>query len=169
VTPTVGNLYLVSVWLHILAAAAWLGTLVFIAAVLVPTLRSTGDEGLRSKVMRAAGPRLRTFGWVTFAVLVVTGIGNLAGRGFAVADLGWRLWQGPFGRAFGWKMALFTVVLVLSALHDFRWGPRAAAAAPGSPAALRLRRLASWVGRIELLLGLAIVLLAVFLVRGWPG
>ena len=163
-----GNLYLVSVWLHLLAAAAWIGTLVFLAAVLVPVLRRQGDDALRARVMRASGPGLRRLGWTTFGILFLTGLGNLAGRGFTHEDLGSRLWQGPFGRAFGWKMACFGVVLLLSVLHDFRWGPRAAAAAPGSPEAMRLRRVASWVGRVNLLLALAIVAFAVMLVRGWP-
>ena len=163
------TLYLLSVWLHILAAAAWIGALVFIAAVLVPTLRRAGDDTLRATVLRASGPALRRLGWVCFALLVVTGVVNLAGRGFTFADAGWRLWQGPFGLAFSLKMGLFAIVLVLSALHDFRWGPRAAAATAGSAEALRLRRIATRVGRVNLLLALAIVLLATFLVRGWPG
>jgi uncharacterized membrane protein len=162
------DLYLVSVWLHVLAAASWIGCLVFIAAVLVPTLRRQPDGALARDVLVATGPALRRLGWTSFAILFVTGLVNLGGRGFSWEDAGWRLWQGPFGRAFGWKMGLFALVLALSAVHDFRWGPRAAAAAPGSPEALRLRRLASWLGRLNLLLALAIVAFAVMLVRGWP-
>lgn len=165
------TLYLVSVWIHVLAAAAWIGTLVFIAAVLVPVLRRQGDDRLRARLLGAAGPGLRALGWACFGLLAVTGLVNLAGRGFDLADrsdVGWRLWQGPFGAALTWKLALFGVVLLLSALHDFRWGPRAAAAEPGSAEALRLRRIAGWVGRTNLLLALAIVFFAVLLVRGWP-
>jgi copper resistance protein D len=163
----VRGLYLASVWLHIVAAAAWVGSLVFVAAVLVPVLRR-GDAATRSRVFRQSGPALRALGWTAFAVLLVTGIGNLAGRGFELADATGRLWWGPFGHAFAWKMALFGVVLVLSALHDFRWGSRAAAAEPGSPAADSSRRVASWVGRLNLLLALGILFFAVLLVRGWP-
>lgn len=161
-------LYLTSVWLHILAAAAWIGTLVFLATVLVPTLRRQGDDALRARLLRASGPGLRILGWTCFGLLFTTGLINLAGRGFDLTDLGWRLWQGPFGRALVWKLLAFAAVLALSGLHDFRWGPRAAAAEPGSPEGLRLRRVAGWVGRLNLLLALAIVYLAVMLVRGWP-
>jgi putative copper export protein len=111
---------------------------------------------------------LRNLGWISFGVLLVTGIGNLAGRGFDLADLGWRLWAGPFGRALTWKLTLFAAVLLLSAVHDFWLGPRASMATPGSVAALRARRIAGWIGRLELLLGLAIFAFAVMLVRGWP-
>lgn len=164
-------LYLVSVWIHILAAATWLGAAVFLVAVLVPTLRAGGDETVRARVLRASGPRLRALGWICFGLLAVTGVGNLAGRGFDLfdrLDLTWRLWTGPFGQALVWKLALFAAVLLLSAAHDFWLGPRAAAADPGSPPALRARRRAAWMGRVVLLLGIAIVGFAVLLVRGWP-
>jgi putative copper export protein len=161
------GLYLLSVWLHVVAAAAWVGSLVFVAAVLVPVLRR-GDDLTRGRVLRAAGPAMRALGWTAFGLLLVTGIGNLAGRGFLPSDVAGRLWWGPFGRALAWKLGLFLVVLALSAVHDFRLGPRAAAAGPGSPEAARLRRAASWLGRLNLLLALAILVFAVMLVRGWP-
>jgi putative copper resistance protein D len=160
-------LYLASVWLHVVAAAAWTGALIFVAAVLVPTLRRV-DPAVRSRVLRDSGGSLRRLGWTTFGVLAVTGVVNLAGRGFALDDLGGRLWAGPFGRALAWKLGLFAVLLAASALHDFHLGPRAAAAEPLTPEAARLRRAAGWLGRLELLLTLALLVFAVFLVRGWP-
>ena len=39
---------------------------------------------------------------------------------------------------------------------------------PGSPEALRLRKSASWFGRINVLLGLVAVLMGVMIVRGVP-
>jgi copper resistance protein D len=161
------GLYLVSVWLHIAAAAAWLGSLVFVAAVLVPVLRR-GDPQVRAQLFRDSGPALSRLGWGSFALLLVTGLGNLAGRGFELDDATGRLWWGPFGHALAWKLALFAVVLTLSFWHDFRLGPRAAAAAPGSPEAVRLRRAAAWMGRLNLALALVIVFFAVMMVRGWP-
>ena len=161
-------LYLFSVWLHVLAAVTWLGSAIFLVVVLVPTLRAAGDESIRAQVLRVSGPRLRILGWTCFGILVATGVINLAGRGFDLSDLSWRLWAGPFGHALVWKLALFAVLLLISAVHDFRLGPRASHEAPGSPAALRFRRAASWMGRLELLLGLAILAFAIMLVRGWP-
>jgi len=161
--------HLASVWLHILAAATWLGTMMFLVVVLVPTLRATGDDALRARLLAASGARLRALGWVAFAVLLGTGMVNLVARGFDLtdpSDLTWRLWVGPFGRTFLVKMSAFLVVVVLSAIHDFRIGPRATTLPPGSPAALRLRRAATWIGRVNLLLALVIVFCAVVMVRG---
>jgi len=62
-------------------------------------------------------------------------------------------------------------VLVVSAVHDFSVGPRASVAIqrdPGSPEAERLRRQASLMGRGNVLLALALVAVAVTLVRGSP-
>ncbi len=75
------------------------------------------------------------------------------------------------GRALGVKLLLVAVILVFSALHDFLIGPRATAlgrADPTSPEAIRVRRQASWIGRLNLLLGLVVIALGVVLVRGWP-
>jgi putative copper export protein len=161
------ELYLVSVWLHIVVAAAWLGALIFVAVVLVPVLRR-GDPVARAQVFRDSGPGLRRLGWGSFALLLITGLGNLAGRGFELDDATGRLWWGPFGHALAWKLAILAAVLALSALHDFKLGPRAVAAVPGSAEAARLRRTAVWIGRLNLALALVIVFFAVMLVRGWP-
>ena len=162
------TLYRISVWLHVIAAAAWLGAMIFLSLVLIPTLRAAGDAELRRRVVRASATRMRALGWVALGLLVLTGIGNLAGRGFDLSDVGWRLWQGPFGHALVWKLSFVGVVLLLSAVHDFRIGPRAGSVDPESAEGRRLRATASWMGRINLLLGLAILWFAVLLVRGWP-
>ena len=81
-----------------------------------------------------------------------------------------------FGHAVVMKLTLFVVVLGLSAYHDFHLGPRAseamaraAAGEPTSPEATeKMRRRASLIGRANALLALAIVGLAVVIVRGWP-
>jgi putative copper export protein len=77
----------------------------------------------------------------------------------------------PFGRTIVLKLLLFAVVLGISIAHDFHVGPAATAAMrkdPGGPEAVRLRRMASWMGRVNTVLALALVFLGVVLVRGWP-
>ncbi len=164
--------YLISVWLHLLAMAVWIGGMIFLVLVLVPVVRLPEARGVAGLLVHQVGTRYRTVGWVCLALLVLSGIVNLSYRGYGWADLfDGRLWQGPFGHILGGKLLLVAIVLVLSAIHDFRVGPRATALLrekPGSPEALRARRQASWFGRVNLLLALAIVLLGVMLVRGLP-
>jgi len=166
------GLYLLSVWLHILSVTVWLGGMVFLALVLVPVTRRPEYRGQAASLIHWVGVRFRWVGWICLVLLLISGILNVGYRGFTWADL-WsgRLWQGPFGRALGIKLLLVAVILLLSAVHDFFLGPRATAlwqANPGAPQALRLRRQATWIGRINLLLALIVVALGIILVRGWP-
>lgn len=164
------TLYILSVWLHILAAIIWLGGMLFLVLVLVPVLRRQEYRGVAGSLIHWTGVRFRWVGWVCLALLLASGMLNLGFRGFTWQDL-WtgRLWQGPFGRALGVKLLLVALILLLSVLHDFVIGPRATASWQRAPEAVetrRLRRTASWIGRLNLVLGLIVVLLGVLLVRG---
>ena len=164
--------YLFAVWIHLLAAITWIGSMVFLVVVLVPTLREHNEPKLTSQFMLSAGLRLRFVGWILFALLALTGIAAVSYRGYTLADAAsGSLFRGFWGHVLGAKILLFVVVLGVSYWHDFRLGPKAsqhALSAPGSQESTRLRRRASWCGRVILLLALAIVALGVVLVRGWP-
>ena len=161
--------YVVSVWLHIVAAAFWVGGMLFLVLVVVPWVRHA-DRRTAVGMLRDTGRRFRNLAWVSFAVLLVTGSFNLWVRGVRLEDLGRADWlSSPFGHAVVIKLAVFAVVIALSALHDFVLGPRATQAAERDPRAAdteRLRRAASYVGRANLLLGLLLFFVGVTLVRG---
>ena len=163
------DLYLVSVWLHIVAVTIWVGGMLFLTLVVVPWLRGPG-RATGIAFLRASGRRFRAIAWLCFAILLVTGSFNLHMRGVGLASFADSDWLGSsFGRTVLYKLGLFAVVLILSALHDFVMGPRATAALerdPSSAEALRLRKAASWFGRLNLLLGLLLVLFGVMIVRG---
>lgn len=164
-------LYLVSVWLHILAATVWVGGMAFLVLVLVPWLRRAGPE-LAGPLLRDTGRRFRGVGWLALGVLVSTGTFNLWVRGVRVSDFLRPEWRAsPFGETLLLKLALFASVVVVSAIHDFRIGPRASTVCvrePHSPEARALRRTASRLGRLNGLLALGLVALGVCLVRGLP-
>ena len=168
---TIRILYLVSVWLHILAATTWIGGMLFLVLVVVPWLRR-GGRAAGAAFLRETGERFRSVGWACFAIVLVTGSFNLWVRGVRIGSFfnaAWR--ETPFGRAVLWKLGVFAVVLAVSAYHDFVIGPRATralAADPRSAEAEALRRRASLLGRINAVLAFVLVALAVFLVRGWP-
>lgn len=163
------GLYVFSVWLHILAASVWLGGMVFFAAVIVPVMR---NDALREKVgalVHELGVRFRTVGWTCLVLLLVTGLYNLHYRGLLDDLLTTSFWGTSFGQILAIKLVLFGVVLTISGVHDFFIGPRATELLqkdPNDPRAQRMRKAASRFGRANLLLGLAVVALAVTLVRG---
>lgn len=164
--------YVISVWLHIVAATLWLGGMLFLVLVLVPALKGLPDRQLAVLLIRETGRKFRTVGWVTLGVLVTTGTTNLLARG-----IGWTMltseafWKTPFAHVLAYKFVLVLVILVISATHDFMIGPQASEALrrnPTDPAALRLKALATWFGRLNLLLALIVVACGVMLVRGRP-
>lgn len=153
------KLYLLSVWLHLLAMATWLGGMLFLAVVVLPILRR-GEPAQLGVFMSRAAPRLRAVGWVCLIMLGVTGLIQLHVRGQAFTD----------GLILV-KLLVFGAILVISLVHDFWLGPLASAAMrdrPGDPATLRHRKVALGMGRVTALLGLVAFTLGVFLVRGTP-
>jgi len=166
------TLYILSVWLHIVAATVWIGGMLFLVLVLIPALRGLGNRGLAATLVHHVGVRFRSVGWLSLLLLVMTGLINLVKRG-----IGWtaltspELWRSEFGHILGIKLSLVALTFLLSAVHDFLIGPKATKAGrlePGSPEAQRLRRQAAWMGRFNLLMGLIIAALGVMLVRGAP-
>jgi len=167
----VHQLYLLSVWIHIMAAMVWTGGMLFLVLVAVPWLRK-GPREQAAAFLHETGTRFRNVGWICFLLLAITGTFNLWFRGVRLADFGHAEWLcSPFGRTITLKLGLFFAVLVVSAVHDFIVGPRATQAlqrAPHSTRAHAARRRASLLGRTNVLLALLIVAAAVMLVRGVP-
>ena len=62
----------IRLFLHVLAASIWVGGQITLAA-LVPVLRRLGAD-----IPRAAARRFNQVAWPAFAVLVITGIWNIA-------------------------------------------------------------------------------------------
>ncbi|MDR7414932.1 MAG: hypothetical protein QN193_02555 [Armatimonadota bacterium] len=131
----------VAVFLHVLAAATWVGgnVLFFLAA---PLLRREDPGGFR-----ALGRVFRTVSWAAVAVLVLTGLWFLA--------TGWD----PRGGVLAVKLLLVTAALVLKVAHDFWIAPRAVHRRG------RFVSLATGIGRTNLALQLFILYLSTRLVR----
>lgn len=164
-------LYEIAVWLHILAATIWVGGIAFLVLVVVPWLRGA-DRNLAATMLSAAGRRFRNIGWVCFAVFAVTGSFSLWMRGVRLTSFVQPEWlSSPFGTAVIAKLVLFTLIVIVSVVHDFLIGPQATTAMMEDPRAQRtqiLRRRASLLGRFNALLAVVILFAAVVLVRGVP-
>lgn len=161
-------MYYLNVTLHVLATLIWMGGLMFLAAVGAPVLRKVEPADLRSQLFSQLGLRTRRVAWIAIGVLLVTGTINLHFRGILNADtlLSRTFWGTRYGTALAWKLGAVTVLLVLSALHDFVLGPMATRIAPGSAEALRMRRLSALVARASAIIGVLLIYVAVRLARG---
>ena len=167
----VRTIYELSVYLHLLAVTVWFGGMTFLVLVIVPELRRQNKNSV-GELLRSTGERFRSVGWICLGTLLATGTVNLWARGVRLGDFVRPEWlASPFGKAVVLKLCLFAVVVAISAVHDFRIGPRAVEAIrdrPDSLEASKLRRLAGRLGRANALLALLMIAVGVVLVRGMP-
>ena len=135
-------------FLHVLAAMTWIGGMLFISLVLAPVVRGLPDPAARARLVHEIGVRFRMVGWIALSLLLASGLANL--------------WVRPYlldVPRFHVKLGLVVLALALSAVHDFVVGPRAGA--PGADPAIRRR--ASWLARMNVIIVLAIVALGLAL------
>lgn len=161
--------YYLNVTIHVLAALLWLGGMFFLGLVGAPALRRVEPPALRQQLFHELGLRFRSVGWGAILVLVTTGVLNLHFRGWlhwtgALGDP--RFWRTGIGHALAWKLSAVTAMIVVSLVHDFVLGPRAGRLRPGSPEAIAARKRAAGLARLNALLGVVIVVAAVYLARG---
>lgn len=162
-------MYKWAVFIHLIFVTFWLGGMLFTAAVLVPATR-TRLADMKGMLFTELGTRFSRLSWIIFPLLILTGILALLGRGFSVDILvSAQFWDTSYGSTLFTKLWLFGLMIIVSGLHDFWLGPKAAAMMdenPDAPETSRFRKASSWAGRINLLIGLGILFTAVSLVRG---
>lgn len=142
-------------WAHLMAAIVWLGGMIFTAFLLNPVLRSALPAQERLALFKALGLRFKRVEWGCLATLIATGLYKLHSLG------SWsQAFSGDFGRVLSVKLSLVAVMLVLSFLHTFVWGPRLGEAGLDPETAARLSRQTVLWARVNLLAGLAVVLCA---------
>lgn len=163
-------MYHFSVFIHILSAIFWIGGMLFTVAVLVPASRHELLKNKKGAFFTLVGKKFSRISWILFVVLIITGITNLTTRGYALGELTTdALWSSAFGENLFIKLHLFGAVLIISGLHDFYAGPKAAQLIDEEPQSSRtkkMRKFSSWLGRLNLFLGLAILYYAMNLLRG---
>lgn len=143
------GIYLASVWFHILAAMTWAGSMTAFVILVMPYFRRQ-PEAARAAFLEWFGPRFERVSWICFGALALTGTFNLWARGVRTSDLLRPEFHAtPFGGLLVLKLSLVGVAIVLSTLHS----------RPASRARARL------LGRLLLVFGLAIVGVAVMMVR----
>ncbi len=145
-------------WLHLMAAILWVGGTLFTSVVIQPVLRRELPEAARMSIYREVGRRLTKLQWITWGVLISTGL-------WKIAPMRWEpeLWHGPFGRVLAVKLSLVALMMGLSLVHSFVWGPALVGGglAPAARAALA-GRAAFW-GKVNGLVLMGIVFCAALL------
>lgn len=137
------------VWIHVVAAMAWIGGMIAIAVIVAPTFR--GETSAADRVrLREIGRRAGVVCWFAITLLLITGIANLVRLAPS--------WSSLTGKLLGAKVILVAIVVGISAVQDFVLRPRLA----DSGNFERIHRpLARWILGLSLL----IVGLAVLVVR----
>lgn len=156
-------LYYLSVYLHIMLAAFWIGGMLFLPLVVLSGLKNHPD---RTAILYQTGLKFRFYGWFALALLLLTGLGNWYSKGWPFE---WDfLLHTEAGHILGVKLLLFALLLAISVVHDFFIGGKAIDQMQRqTPSAYRT--LARWSGRLNLLLSLTLAFLGVVLSRGgWP-
>jgi len=156
--------YLISVFIHLIFAALWIGGMLFLPLVLLPSIKNHPD---RIALLYKTGVQFRWYGWATMVVLALTGLSNLALRGVPLTrDF---LLKSEYGKLLQYKLSLFFLLLLISGLHDFLFGRKALEEMQQGDNR-QLKMFARWSGRLNLLLSLAIAFIGVVLSRGgvWP-
>lgn len=162
-------IYKASVFIHILSAMFWIGGMLFTVAVLVPITRNKVLKPTKT-TFYAIMKRFSRLSWILFPILILTGGIQLWARGYTLHHLmSNTFWESHFGTTLAFKLTTFALVLIISGLHDFWLGPKATLLMdekPQDPRTQKIRKVASWIGRLNLLFALLILYFAVTLVRG---
>lgn len=152
--------YFISVFLHILFAAFWIGGMLFLPLVILPGIKQHPDK---IAILYKTGITFRFYGWIALIALLATGLLNMYLRGMPFT---WTFFtESSYGILVSYKILLFTGILLVSGIHDFFFGKKALEEMQTTDNS-RLRQLARVTGRINLLLSLAMAFIGVLLSRG---
>jgi uncharacterized membrane protein len=175
-------MYQALVFIHLASAIIWVGGSLFLALVLIPVLRrfapvpgqSPAHLTLPPDLLGTIARRFRLISWICIVLLVATGLYILPTR-YSIGFSEFFSLGGHFVATLQVKVALVAIVIWISVIHDFIIGPltsrlieemRAGATPPGYLPLLR--KCVVWIARVNVLLMILIVIVAVTMTRGTP-
>jgi len=152
--------YYISVWLHILGATFWIGGMLFLPLVLLPSIKNNHE---RTQLLMATGLKFRFYGYIVLALMFITGVMNM---GFKGIQFSWRFFnETHYGRLVVLKVILFLSLVLISLTHDLIAG-RNFLRHMQKEESSKVRLIARWTGRILLLISLIMAYIGVLLSRG---
>jgi len=150
------TIYHISVWLHIIGVSFWIGGMLFLPMVLLPSIKDHPD---RRNLLMQSGLKFRFFGYIVLGLLLVTGISNIFLRG---VDVSWKfLVISRYGKLVITKLVLFLCILAVSLLHDVQARKRLST----DEEKRKFKIIAVWSGRILLIISLIMAFIGVVLSR----
>lgn len=159
------QIYVISVFFHIVSACLWLGGMLFLILAFIPGIKNHPDK---VDLIANVSLKYRKVGIVALIVLLITGVYQLEFRGVE-----WTLeyfTSSTFGKLAGLKILTFISILIVSLVHDYYVGTKAIEAwksQKDQKQIAKLRGLSRLLGRLSFTLAVVAVFLGVLLVRGW--
>lgn len=152
--------YSLFLFLHIVFAAFWVGGMLFLPLVMLPAVKDNQD---RHNILIKSGLRFRLFGWISLAGLFLTGLSNMHYKGMSWSyDF---FFQTSIGKVLFWKLVIFAVMIIFLVIHDIFIGKLLQQTSGEND--LQLNKIAKYTGRINLILSLLIVFLALMISRNF--
>jgi uncharacterized membrane protein len=146
-------------WIHLIAAAAWIGGMFTNLFIYLPVIRKTLDPPTTGKLMGAVMKRFRIMVYFMISIFIVSGIAMVALRGQTSGPL--RVGDSWFLYFFG-KMLLFAILVFLAVYAFEILAPRAAklAGEGSSPRLQRLQKRQGFLAMAGFILGIIILLVS---------
>lgn len=154
------NTYLISIYLHVIFSAFWIGGMLFLPLILLPSIKNNPE---RTHLLFHTGIKFRFYGWIALIGLIITGIINMLFKNFSF-NIEF-LTNNQIGKLLGIKLLLFCIMIAISGLHDFYIGTKTIEQIQQNKTK-NIKQLARWSGRINLLIALSIAFLGVIISRG---
>lgn len=152
--------YLIT-WLHLAAAIALIGGLLFSQFVLAPAVRNTPSDSPSREVVRLSGRRFRTIAWVSLIILILTGSYQMLNESGSVRI------ETTWGVVLMLKLFLFVIAFGLLLIHDFIIDPYASPpeGARPAPASSTVLARAAMLQKAVIVMTLAVLLVASYLAK----
>jgi len=99
--------YLISIFVHVICAAFWIGGMLFIPLVLVPGIKNQPNRVL---LLHKTGIKFRFYGWLAVIILIISGVLNIHFRGlpFTIEFF----MNTSYGKLLSIKLSLFVIMLL---------------------------------------------------------
>ena len=149
--------YYISVWLHIIGGAFWIGGMLFLPMVLLPGIKNHPD---RQKLLLATGLKFRLYGYIVLAIVFITGLLSIY---FSGLSFSWQSFtESRYGALVSLKIILFVTMIIISLFHDLLIDKKGMAKMPDNQ---NLKMIARWTGTVLLLFSLVMAFIGVVISR----